>query len=410
MLMKNLVAQALDTPNRIFGLDVLRALAIFITVFGHAALLVPAPLRSWHNVWVTPIDGVNIFFVLSGYLIGGILFKALVDEHRPFSLRYFWMRRWLRTIPAYLVVLTLALLLSVWSQQPLPRELARYFWFGQNLLAPHPEFFAEGWSLAVEEWFYLLFPVVILVMAAAGLGPRRALLLTIALFLVLPPAFKLYQYQQGLGLNAAQWDTFYRRIVAARLDAIAVGVLARYAHLHYAEWWHRCRRPGLGLAAGLLLVTFLYPKLGAHELFYNVWLRPVLECAVVVLVLPYSAHLKTSRLSPALTRAVLLLSVLSYSMYLLNETVLIKLMLLPLERAVLQPWLGTYGWLVAYALYWGLLGGGALLLHHFVEQPFMRLRNVFEPSPTPAPAAAPQPRALHQPATAPPPAVTHQPA
>ncbi len=395
--MKNRIAQALDTPpSRIFGLDLIRALAILITVTGHAAMLVPPQYRSWHNLLVSAIDGVNIFFVLSGYLIGGILLRALLDADKPFSLRYFWMRRWLRTVPAYLAVLSLALLLALWHRQQLPPGLARYFWFGQNLFSPHPGFFAEGWSLAIEEWFYLLFPVCILLVAGTGLRPRPALAITIGLFLVLPLGFKYYQYQQGLGLHAAQWDAFYRRIVAVRLDAIAVGVLARYLHSYHPAWWHRFRLPGLRLGAGVLLITFLYPKLGPHVLFYNIWLRPVLECGAVLLVLPYFSHLKTAPRFPSAARNITRLSILSYSLYLLNKTVLIKLLLLPLQQTVLTPYLGPHGWLAAYALYWIGLGGGALLLYTYVELPFMRLRNVFEPLNAAAKthAAAASPKAL----------------
>ncbi|WP_210517354.1 acyltransferase family protein [Hymenobacter terricola] len=386
--LKTLAAQALGTThNRIFGLDLLRAVAIFITVYGHAAMLVPPAYRSWHNLPASAIDGVNIFFVLSGYLIGGILLKALLDPRQPFSLRHFWMRRWLRTLPAYLVVLTSLVLLAALRHQ-LPAGVYRYFIFSQNLSTPHPTFFPEGWSLAVEEWFYLLFPTTVLVLLGLFRNRRVALAGTIGLFLVLPLVFRFYQYQQGQGLAAALWDGYYRRVVAARLDAIALGVLACYLQHYHAGAWRALRRPGLGLAVGLLLVTFLYPKLGAHVLFYNVWCRSLLEGLVVLVVLPYFSQLRYARYSPAM-RGLTLLSLVSYSMYLLNKSVLIKLVLLPLERTVLTPYLGAGGWLVAYVLYWGLLVSGALLLYTYVEQPFMRLRDVFEkPRPKPVVAAA----------------------
>lgn len=363
-------------PHRIFGLDLLRAVAIFITVYGHAVMLVPPAYRSWHNLPVSAIDGVNIFFVLSGYLIGGILLRALLDARQPFALGHFWLRRWLRTLPAYLVVLGGAVAVGAW-QHHLPAEVWRYFCFSQNLVAPHPTFFPEGWSLAVEEWFYLLFPLMVLVLAGLTRSRRVALAGTIGLFLVLPLVFKYYQYQQGKGLDAALWDGYYRRVVAARLDAIALGVLACYLQHYHTGLWRGLRRPGLGLAAGLLVVTFLYPKLGPHVLFYNVWLRPLLEGLAVLLVLPFFAQLRYPHYTPAM-RGLTLLSLISYSMYLLNKSVLIKIVLLPLTRAVLTPHLGAAGWVVAYALYWVLLLGGALLLYSYVEVPFMRLREVFE--------------------------------
>jgi peptidoglycan/LPS O-acetylase OafA/YrhL len=376
-IFKTLAAHALgSTQNRVFGLDLLRAVAIFSTVYGHAVMLVPPAYRSWHNLPVSAIDGVNIFFVLSGYLIGGILLKALLDERKPFALGHFWMRRWLRTLPAYLVVL--GGVVAVWAVQgKLPAEVWRYCCFSQNLLTPHPAFFPEGWSLAVEEWFYLLFPVMLLMLLGLIRSRRLAMAGTIGLFLALPLVFKYYQYQQGKGLDAALWDAYYRRVVAARLDAIALGVLACYLQHYHAGLWRGLRRPGLGLAAGLLVVTFLYPKLGPDVLFYNVWLRPLLEGLVVLLVLPFFSQLRYAHYTRAM-RGLTLLSLISYSMYLLNKSVLIKLMLEPLEKTVLTPHLGKAGWLVAYALYWLLLPGAALLLYTYVEVPFMRLREVFE--------------------------------
>ena len=196
-------------------------------------------------------------------------------------------------------------------------------------------------------------------------------------FLTLPLVFKYYQYQQGKGLDAALWDGYYRRVVAARVDAIALGVLACYLQHYHAGLWRGLRRPGLALAVGLLAVTFLYPKLGPNVLFYNVWLRPLLEGLTVLLVLPFFSQLRYAHYTPVM-RGLTLLSLISYSMYLLNKSLLIKLVLAPLEKSVLTPHLGAAGWLVAYGLYWVLLLGGALLLYTYVEVPFMKLREVFE--------------------------------
>ena len=387
--LRTLAAAALRAqPNRVFGFDLLRAAAILITVYGHAALLLPPGLRSWHNLPASAIDGVNIFFVLSGYLIGGILLRGLLHERKPFSLLHFWMRRWLRTLPAYLLVLGVAVAVAA-GQHRLPAGVGRYFVFGQNLTSVHPAFFPEGWSLAVEEWFYLLFPVSVLLGAALVRHRRWAFAGAIGLLLVLPPLFKLYEYRQGLGLSPATWDAVYRRIVAARLDAIALGVLGCYVQHYHAGLWRWLRRPGLLAAGALLGITLLYPKLGPGVLFYNIWFRPLLECLAVLLVLPYAAQLRVAR-ATGLTRGITLISLISYSMYLLNKSILIKLVLLPLLHAVLTPALGAAGWPVAYALYWGLLLSGALLLYSYVEVPFMNLRAVFEkPAPAPAPPAGP---------------------
>jgi len=108
--------------QRVFGLDVMRSIAILIVVFGHSFLL----LEPWHgevlpianisvgllmNTLINGFDGVDLFFVLSGFLIGSIFIRIVEksDGLQPKIILDFWKRRWIRTIPAYLVVLILNL-------------------------------------------------------------------------------------------------------------------------------------------------------------------------------------------------------------------------------------------------------------------------------------------------------------
>jgi peptidoglycan/LPS O-acetylase OafA/YrhL len=90
--------------NRVFGLDILRAAAILFVVIGHGSLLLSEELRVLCNYFF--FDRVSIFFVLSGFLIGGILIKLI--EKNGFSLtilKSFWIRRWFRTLPNYFLIL-----------------------------------------------------------------------------------------------------------------------------------------------------------------------------------------------------------------------------------------------------------------------------------------------------------------
>ena len=96
------------SDKRIYGLDILRALAILFVVVGHGKFLLPTKLYFLHEAFV--FDGVSIFFVLSGFLIGGILIK-LLDKSQPAKelLVDFWIRRWFRTLPNYFLVLFILL-------------------------------------------------------------------------------------------------------------------------------------------------------------------------------------------------------------------------------------------------------------------------------------------------------------
>jgi len=90
--------------NRVFGLDILRFIAIFMVLLGHSLILAPQSVKKVVNPFL--YDGVAIFFVLSGFLIGGILLKVLNKGAASWSgLIDFWKRRWMRTLPVYLFVL-----------------------------------------------------------------------------------------------------------------------------------------------------------------------------------------------------------------------------------------------------------------------------------------------------------------
>jgi peptidoglycan/LPS O-acetylase OafA/YrhL len=97
-----------NTGNRVFGLDLLRFIAILMVLLGHGKMVLPQHIKPIFDDFL--LDGVAIFFVLSGFLIGGILIKQLEREQPTLGgLTHFWKRRWMRTLPAYLVVLVFLL-------------------------------------------------------------------------------------------------------------------------------------------------------------------------------------------------------------------------------------------------------------------------------------------------------------
>ncbi len=89
-----------DTNERIFGLDLLRTIAILLVVLAHGNLIVMDKLPYFPDFSI--VDGVNLFFVLSGFLIGSIIIKSLEKYGiNKASIIIFWKRRWFRTLPNY---------------------------------------------------------------------------------------------------------------------------------------------------------------------------------------------------------------------------------------------------------------------------------------------------------------------
>src|SRR4051812_36527813 len=141
------------------GLDLLRAIAIVVVVVYHAALFgFKLPGRVDRFGWI----GVDLFFLLSGFLIGGQLLASLARDQR-IKLGRFFPRRALRIMPAYFVVLAIYFLLPAWREYPeMSQPLWKFLLSVQNIALHGGTAFSHAWSLAVEDQFYLALPFLLL--------------------------------------------------------------------------------------------------------------------------------------------------------------------------------------------------------------------------------------------------------
>ncbi len=137
--------------ERIHGLDTLRALAIGFVVLHHYVLFVS---RGDTFGWVGEIGwvGVDLFFALSGYLIGNQIFAAMRSPH-GFSLGQFYGRRLLRTLPNYYFVLGLYFLVPAFRGGLELPPLWEFLTFTQNINLKPGTAFSHAWSLCIEEQF-----------------------------------------------------------------------------------------------------------------------------------------------------------------------------------------------------------------------------------------------------------------
>lgn len=244
--MSDITPTKAENDGRIAGLDALRAAAIVAVVLMHVINREFTGRHLAQPGWSGSLGyfGVELFFILSGFLIGRILIRIAANDPRPRSWAIFMVRRWMRTLPLYF--LWLVVLLVATPPADFFPTAAHYATFTQNLAWPMGAWFPVSWSLAVEEWFYLLFSFVVLALAA-GRVPG-ALPLGCLLFVALPLAGRIFLIPADV-----PFDVGMREVALARLDAIAYGVVMAWC-LHHAPAMMRGRR-NLLLFAGIFALV-----------------------------------------------------------------------------------------------------------------------------------------------------------
>ena len=240
--------------KHVYGLDLMRAVAVSLVVFQHGALFFHLCYGT-PAIWTkTGMIGVTLFFALSGFLIGGLLIDLGESMSEPGVAARFWVRRAIRTLPNYFLFIGVNVAFWYLFQRergypsPLPL-LPRYVFFLQNFTSRQNWFFAESWSLSVEEWFYLIFPLgLFLGLRLMKVPFGRLYWLLSGTMIVLPLALR------GLTLSQEDWARGITKVVIYRPDSIAMGLAAVALSRRFPAGWSR-----LGIPAALGGSPFSWP-------------------------------------------------------------------------------------------------------------------------------------------------------
>ncbi len=295
--------------GRIPELDAIRAIAILLVIFWHYGVEV-SPTLAGFSLFRLTWSGVDLFFVLSGFLIGGNLLAA---RHSPHYYKTFYLRRSFRILPLYACSLVLFLIASAWFTNPESEPLTLLFghqlpfWsypvFLQNFLMSWRQHYGAGWlsvtwSLTVEEQFYLLLPFLI-----RNWTPRR---LTQAAFAAFLFAISCRLLLAALGNPLVGPYT----LLPCRLDAFAGGLLIALAIRNEALWRKLSTyRLHFALAACLLLVLMLQTS------SYIYWLSLLAVFYSLILFLVLTARRTGLLRHPALLHT----GLISYFIYLFHQ-------------------------------------------------------------------------------------------
>jgi peptidoglycan/LPS O-acetylase OafA/YrhL len=325
----------LKVQSRNPQLDVLRGIAVLLAVGGH---------RPYYQLWSRfGGRGVDLFFVLSGFLISGLLFKEYIATGTIRFSRFF-IRRGFKIYPAYyfflLVLLPFTFRKVTWAD----------FFFMQ---AYWPHHWGHGWSLSIEEHFYLLLPACLLLSLA--IAPRSDFRWIPRAFPIVLAACLAMRMTVPFNHQGLLTGTHYR------LDALFAGVTL--------SWFYRFRRERFDSWRGVWLlaagITLILPEVIWH-LYSSYWLYTLGQTSLLI---GFSCLLLWAVHSPWLAKFTLLgrLGFYSYSIYMWHWPIALFFQTLP----------NSFLWYWCY-LFTAIVIG--ILMARIVEIPMLRLRDQYFPA------------------------------
>jgi peptidoglycan/LPS O-acetylase OafA/YrhL len=372
------------SDDRVLTLDGVRGLAVLIVIIHNSAWIAGESrlfvLKLANAVNATGWIGVQLFFVLSGFLITGIL---LDTKGTPHFFRSFYLRRILRIFPLYYVVVMLVIVIApllawspAWADAIRQSHRWAYWLYLQNWITTSPgiDALSHTWSLAVEEQFYLLWPLVV------WFTSRRGLTALCLVTLVVTPFIRLGLRVAGMDQSVAYVFTIARWDALAAGAVVAILVRREGGRALLARWQGR-----IAAVAGVALAGLVAAERGFHS--FDLWVQVIGQTLIAVLsacLIGYAVEegpKAPQRLQAFLSTPWLrTLGKYSYAMYLLHQP--IQQLLTPLLGEVVRgpdtPWrllrLALYVLLVLVLTF-----AGALLSWRLVEKPFLDLKDRIAP-------------------------------
>lgn len=338
------------------SIDVLRAIAIFLVLGRHAHWPESSVANIWQRGgWV----GVDLFFVLSGFLVSGLIFKQF-KETGTISWTNFVIRRGFKIYPAFwcLIIFTLIFNAVTHAAPFEPFRLFSELAFVQNYGWP---MWGHTWSLAVEEHFYLLLPLILMICTKRQFRYFPFIVLTVAIACL------------ALRLAGGEWNV-QRSMFAThlRLDSLLFGSLLSYLYHYHQDFFHRISdyKKTLAIAGvALLLLAFIW-KLEETRVIYTFGFT-LFYIGSGAILMAFIGGLPENRV----TRFLGMIGRYSYSIY--------------LWHAAIVEWLfPAANWLDTglYFIFSVVIG---IALSHLIEMPMLKLRDRIIPSmPTRSPSYA----------------------
>lgn len=363
---------SVQLPTKLAGLDHLRALAISLVLLYHYRIFP-------HPEWLTSVGkfgwtGVDLFFVLSGYLISSQLFLE-ITRHHGLSLNAYFIKRTFRILPAYLVVLAIYFLVPAFREREALPPLWKFLTFTRNFGADlqHQGTFSHAWSLCVEEQFYLLLPLGLLAVFsmkktrwAAGILP--ALVVFGFAARLLSWTWKVVP-QLNTDHSGLDWYKWIYYPTYNRLDGLLVGIgIAALFHFRPNARARLAQHGNLLIMTSLVMLASAYFLCLEEQSFAaSIYGFPLIALGYGTLVV--GAISPTSVLFRLRPRVSAKIAALSYPIYLTHKGII------HLTQQHFSAWGLSIDGNGMFLLCLMLVLVGALLLNVLIEKPFLRIRE-----------------------------------
>lgn len=347
--------------HRHLGMDIVRAFAILTVLIGHGLIFFPQFFRVEWLIYLA-VFGVELFFALSGFLIGNILMRMTQKQLILSDILQFWIKRWMRTVPVYLFIVALIMLIN-------HKFYFSYLIFTQNYFPDQLKDFPISWSLTIEEWFYLTFPLLMYLISKLLDKSKKSLIIPLAtlVFLIVPLILRYLAID-----SSDNWDNSIRKQIHFRPDGIAYGVLLAYLYENYKSIFIKSKFTLLlgGLVIiGFIGVWWLFNQniniFSAHSsVFNNVVFYPLINIYSAVFV-AYFIRFQTYSTSKV-QKGILFISLISYSLYLVHFPIYLWF-----SKYATTPSL-AFSYLIIAIIFMFTIGA---VLYKTIEKPIINLRN-----------------------------------
>lgn len=361
--------------NKFHGLDHLRSLAIIFVLLFHYRAFFPHP--EWFpEVFKFGWTGVDLFFVLSGFLIASQLF-ASIEEKGLFSIREFFIKRIFRILPIYYVVVAIYFFFPSFHEKESLPPLWKLLTFTQNIGfdSTNHGTFSHVWSLCIEEHFYLTLPLVLLIILK--IKSRHSFLILPTLFIIqIALRAWIYSYFLSSPDSGYSWFEIIYYPTYSRLDGLLIGVsIAAFYQFSRTSFSTLSKYGNWLVLVGVLVLIVVYyfaSAFGSYSL--TIFGLPFIAIGYGLIVL--GAISPVSFLFKFKSQISTWLATLSYGIYLIHKGIIHLSQDFFIEFEIAKKSDLTFALSIIMCLLC------ASLLNQIIEKPFLRMRKNYINKPT----------------------------